>query len=94
MRPRVILFSLAAAVIAALVILSLADQLLVDYLWYGRLGFGGVFNTTVGSEISDLCDRMGRRVRRDSGSAGWLQSAPAATANGCTWCAAPRKSSR
>jgi uncharacterized membrane protein (UPF0182 family) len=52
MRPRVILFSLAAAVIAALVILSLADQLLVDYLWYGRLGFGGVFNTTVGSEIA------------------------------------------
>ncbi|MGH7924946.1 MAG: UPF0182 family protein, partial [Candidatus Binatus sp.] len=51
MRPRVILISLAALAIAALVVLSLADQLLVDYLWYGRLGFGGVFNTTVGTEI-------------------------------------------
>ncbi len=33
-------------------VLSLVDQLLVDYLWYGRLGFGGVFNTTVGAEVA------------------------------------------
>jgi uncharacterized protein len=52
MRPRVILIGLAAVVIVALVVLSLADQLIVDYLWYGRLGFGGVFNTTVGAEIA------------------------------------------
>ena len=51
MRPRVILISLAVVVIVALVGLSLADQLLVDYLWFGRLGYGGVFNTTVGAEI-------------------------------------------
>ncbi|MGA7870845.1 MAG: UPF0182 family protein, partial [Candidatus Binatus sp.] len=52
MRPRNILILLAALVIVALVALSLADQLLVDYLWYGRLGYGGVFNTTVGAEIA------------------------------------------
>ncbi|MFZ0245196.1 UPF0182 family protein [Candidatus Binatus sp.] len=52
MRPRVILIGLAAVVIVALVALSLADQLLVDYLWFGRLGYGGVFNTTVGAEIA------------------------------------------
>jgi uncharacterized membrane protein (UPF0182 family) len=52
MRPRTIFFSLAAVVIVALVALSLVDQLLVDYLWYGKLGYGGVFNTTVGSEIA------------------------------------------
>ena len=52
MRPRVILFSLAAIIILALVLLSLVDQLLVDYLWYGRLELGGVFSTTVGSEIA------------------------------------------
>src|ERR1039458_5985304 len=51
MRPRVILISLAVVVIVALVGLSLADQLLVDYLWFGRLGYGGVFNTTVAAEI-------------------------------------------
>lgn len=52
MRPRVILISLAVVVIVALVALSMADQLLVDYLWFGRLGYGGVFNTTVAAEIA------------------------------------------
>ena len=52
MRPRNILIGLAVVVIVALVALSLADQLLVDYLWFGRLGFGGVFDTTVGAEIA------------------------------------------
>src|ERR1035437_9424537 len=52
MRPRVILISLAVVVIVALVALSMADQLLVDYLWFGRLGYGGVFNTTVVAEIA------------------------------------------
>ncbi|MDO8434306.1 MAG: UPF0182 family protein [Candidatus Binatus sp.] len=52
MRPRVILFGLAAIVIVGLGLLSIVDQLLVDYLWYGRLELGGVFNTTVGSEIA------------------------------------------
>src|ERR1019366_129984 len=52
MRPRGILISLAVVVIVALVALSMADQLLVDYLWFGRLGYGGVFNTTVAAEIA------------------------------------------
>ena len=52
MRRRTIVLSLAAVAIAALVVLSLIDRLLVDYLWYGRLGYGGVFNTTVGAEIA------------------------------------------
>src|SRR5258708_7430065 len=51
MRPRTIVLGLAASLIVAMVVLTLVDHLLVDYLWYGRLGFGGVFNTTVGSEI-------------------------------------------
>jgi uncharacterized membrane protein (UPF0182 family) len=52
MRRRTIVLSLAAVAIAALVVLSLIDRLLVDYLWYGRLGYGGVFNTTVGAEVA------------------------------------------
>ena len=52
MRPRNLLIALAAILIVALVVLSLVDQLIVDYLWYGRLGFRGVFNTTVGAEIA------------------------------------------
>src|ERR1700689_594753 len=52
MRPRNILIALAVAVVVAMLALSLADQLLVDYLWYGRLGFRGVFSTTVGAEIA------------------------------------------
>ena len=52
MRPRNILIVVAAVVIVALLALSFLDQLLVDYLWYGTLGFAGVFNTTVGAEIA------------------------------------------
>jgi uncharacterized protein len=52
MRPRVILFGLAAIIIAAILFLSLLDQLLVDMLWFGALGFEQVFTTTVGAEIA------------------------------------------
>src|SRR5260221_2340502 len=52
MRPRNLLIAVAAVVIVALLVLSFLDQLLVDYLWYGRLGLGGVCNTTVGAEIA------------------------------------------
>jgi uncharacterized membrane protein (UPF0182 family) len=51
MRPRTIVLGLAASLIVAMVVLTLVDHLLVDYLWYGRLGYGGVFNTTVVAEI-------------------------------------------
>ncbi|HSU90189.1 MAG TPA: UPF0182 family protein, partial [Sporolactobacillaceae bacterium] len=52
MRPRTIVLGLAAIAIVAMVVLTLIDHLLVDYLWYGRLGYGGVFNTTVVAELS------------------------------------------
>ncbi len=52
MRPRNILIVLAIVLLVAFGALSLVDQLLVDYLWFGRLGFGGVFDTTVGAEIA------------------------------------------
>src|SRR5260370_1182124 len=51
MRPRNILIVVAAIAIVALLVLSFLDQLIVDYVWYGRLGLGDVFNTTVGAEI-------------------------------------------
>ena len=52
MRPRNLLIVLGVVVIAALVALSLADQLIVDYLWFGTLGYGGVFNTTIAAEVA------------------------------------------
>src|SRR5260370_28050148 len=52
MRPRNILIVVAAIAIVALLVLSFLDQLIVDYVWYGRLGLGDVFNTTVGAEIA------------------------------------------
>jgi uncharacterized membrane protein (UPF0182 family) len=51
MRSRIILFGLAAIAIVAIVVLSVADQFLVDFLWFRALGFGGVFTTTVGAQI-------------------------------------------
>ena len=38
MRPRIVLFSLAAIIIVILIVLGLADELLVDLLWFGVLG--------------------------------------------------------
>ena len=52
MRPRIILFGLAATVIVALVVLNLIDRLAIDYLWYGTLGFGSVFDTTIFAQIA------------------------------------------
>jgi uncharacterized membrane protein (UPF0182 family) len=52
MRPRIILFGLAAIIIVALIVLSLADQFLVDFLWFSSLGYRGVFNTIVGAEVA------------------------------------------
>jgi uncharacterized protein len=51
MRPRIILFGLAAIIIVVLVVLGLADQLLVDLLWFGVLGFRAVFLTQLGAQI-------------------------------------------
>ncbi|MGH7813611.1 MAG: UPF0182 family protein [Candidatus Binataceae bacterium] len=51
MRSRLILFGLAAAAIAVLATLGYLDTLAVDYLWYRTLGYGGVFDTTLGAQI-------------------------------------------
>ncbi|MGO9606915.1 MAG: UPF0182 family protein [Candidatus Binataceae bacterium] len=53
MRPRtILLLGLAAAIIVGLLLLSIVDQFFVDLLWFRSLGFGGVFATTVGAEIT------------------------------------------
>src|SRR5579871_830948 len=52
MRPRIILFGLAAIVIVILIVLGLADQLLVDLLWFGALGYRAVFLTQLGAQIA------------------------------------------
>jgi uncharacterized membrane protein (UPF0182 family) len=52
MRPRYLLFGLIAALIVALVVLSLADGLVVDLLWFDALGLRQVFTTTVLAELS------------------------------------------
>lgn len=47
MRPRTLLIILAALVISFFIVLSFADGLLVDFLWFEALGFGQIFNTTL-----------------------------------------------
>jgi uncharacterized protein len=42
MRPRLILIGLAAAIIALLVVLGVADSFLVDLVWFSSLGFRAV----------------------------------------------------
>ncbi|MGH7878817.1 MAG: UPF0182 family protein, partial [Candidatus Binataceae bacterium] len=52
MRSRAFLITAAAIVIAALIAVSLAASLLVDYLWFGALGFRGVFTTTLAAQAA------------------------------------------
>jgi uncharacterized membrane protein (UPF0182 family) len=52
MRSRIVIFSLAAAIVVALIVLSVADGLLVDWLWFSAAGYGGVFTTTLFAEVS------------------------------------------
>ncbi len=52
MRPRIVLFSLAAIIIVILVVLGLADELLVDLLWFGVLGYRSVFLTQLGAQVT------------------------------------------
>ena len=51
MRPRVILVGLAAIAIVTLIVLSVADTFLIDYLWFNSLGFGRVFDTIVTAQV-------------------------------------------
>ena len=52
MRPRIVLFSLAAIIIVILIVLGLADELLVDLLWFGVLGYRSVFLTQLGAQVT------------------------------------------
>ncbi len=52
MRPRIILFGLAALIIVILIVLGLADELLVDLLWFGVLGYRSVFLTQLGAQVT------------------------------------------
>jgi uncharacterized membrane protein (UPF0182 family) len=52
MRPRIFLFGLAAVIILALVLLSLADSLLVDLLWFSTLGYRNIFTITLGARVA------------------------------------------
>ncbi|HXW85572.1 MAG TPA: UPF0182 family protein [Candidatus Binataceae bacterium] len=50
MRPRGIVIVIAAVVLAAIILLWLADQFLVDFLWFGAVGYSPVFITTFEAE--------------------------------------------
>jgi uncharacterized protein len=52
MRPRILLLSLAAGIIVALVALSIADSLLVGLLWFSTLGYRQVFIITLGAQVA------------------------------------------
>ncbi|HKV53465.1 MAG TPA: UPF0182 family protein [Candidatus Binataceae bacterium] len=52
MRSRIILFGAAAIIIVALIVLTLADGLVVDFLWFDALGFRQVFSTTLLAEVA------------------------------------------
>ena len=52
MRLRFLFFGLIAALIVAFIVLSLADGLLVDLIWFESLGFREVFTTTVIAEVT------------------------------------------
>ncbi len=51
MRPRILLLSLVGIAVA-LVVLSLADNLLVDLLWFSTLGYRQVFIITLGAQVA------------------------------------------
>ncbi|HEX4210580.1 MAG TPA: UPF0182 family protein, partial [Candidatus Binataceae bacterium] len=46
MRPRNLLLILAAALIVAFIVLSLADSLIVDLMWFTALGYRSIFTIT------------------------------------------------
>ena len=52
MRPRFLLFGLIAALVVTFIVLSLADGLIVDLLWFDSLGYRQVFTTTVFAELA------------------------------------------
>ena len=51
MRPRLILIGLAAAIIAVLVVLGVADSFVVDLVWFSSLGFRAVVFTWLFAQV-------------------------------------------
>jgi uncharacterized protein len=51
MRPRTLLFILAALILLLFIVLSLVDGLLVDFLWFHSLGFGQIFDITLTAQV-------------------------------------------
>jgi uncharacterized protein len=51
MRPRILLLILAAVLIAAFLVLSLADSLVVDLMWFTALGYRSIFTITFFAEL-------------------------------------------
>lgn len=52
MRSRLIIFGIAAIVIAALILLGVLDQFLVDFFWFSSLGYRSVFGTMVVAQVA------------------------------------------
>jgi hypothetical protein len=51
MRPRIVLVGIAAVIIVTLIVLGVADTFLVDFLWFGSLGYRSVFDRIVGAQV-------------------------------------------
>ena len=52
MRARIALVALAAVIIVTLIVLGVADTFLVDFLWFGSLGYRAVFDRIVGAQVT------------------------------------------
>jgi uncharacterized membrane protein (UPF0182 family) len=52
MRPRILLLILAAVLITAFLVLSLADSLIVDLMWFTALGYRSIFTITFFAGLS------------------------------------------
>src|SRR5438445_9761206 len=52
MRTRTLLLGAAAIIVVALIVLTVADGLLVDLLWFSSLGYRRVFTITLLAEVA------------------------------------------
>ncbi len=52
MRPRIILVGVAALIIVTLIVLGVADTFVIDFLWFGSLGYREVFDRIVGAQVA------------------------------------------
>src|ERR1019366_4242546 len=52
MRPRIILAIVAAIAVVTLIVLGVADTFLVDFLWFGSLGYREVFDRVIAAQVT------------------------------------------